>query len=257
MLETATLGVWIKKLVAGALLVPAGPLFAILIGLVLARRRRALGTTLASLGALVLFVLALPVVANAIAAPLERTFPPLSSDVPLPPNTAIVVLGGGMQEGARDYGGETINQPTLARLRAAARLAARTRLPVLVTGGPSLTSRTTEASHMAAVLEQEFRTPVRWIEEKSLDTQDNARFAVPMLQADGIATAILVTDTAHMTRSRELFVAAGMPVIPAATDFYAGAPVSPLSFLPSANALRRSAIAVHEWCGLQWARLRR
>ena len=109
---------------------------------------------------------------------------------------------------------------------------------------------------MADVLEHDFHTPVRWIEKRSLDTQDNARFVVPMLESAGIRTVVLVTDASHMRRARALFVAAGMPVISAPTDYYASAPLSVLSFIPNTNALRRSAFTVHEWLGYLWLRLR-
>ena len=77
-----------------------------------------------------------------------------------------------------------------------------------------------------------------------------------MLHADGIRTVVLVTDAAHMRRARALFVAAGMPVIPAPTNYYASAPLTVLSFIPNTNALRRSAFTVHEWLGYVWMRLR-
>lgn len=253
-MEAAEYGLWAKKVTAGLLLLPTGPLLAIVVGLLFRRRR--FGTFLIAFGVSVLLLFSLPIVSNAIAASTEAAYPPLHADVPLPPNTAIVVLGGGMQLGATDFDGETINAITLARVRSAARLAARTQLPILVTGGRPQRGRTTEADQMAASLVEDFKTSVRWIENRSLDTEDNARLSVPMLEAGGIRTAILVTDVAHMARSRRYFERAGMPVIPAPTDYYANAPLTVLSFIPNANALRRSAFTVHEWVGSQWARLR-
>lgn len=253
--DLSEFGIWTKKVVSGWLTIPAGPLLAIFIGLWLARRRRRAGFALIALGAAVLFALSLPIVSNGIAAPTERAFPPLDPAVPLPPHAAIVVLGGGLQEGALDYGGETVSRIALPRLRSAAHLAARTGLPVLVSGGRPLTSKTTESDQMADVLRHDFHTPVRWLEKRSLDTQDNARFVVPMLEGAGIRTVVLVTDASHMRRARALFVAAGMPVIPAPTDYYASAPLSVLSFIPNTNALRRSAFTVHEWLGYLWWKL--
>ncbi|MGI9024101.1 MAG: YdcF family protein, partial [Burkholderiaceae bacterium] len=154
MSDLAEFGIWTKKVVSGLLSIPAGPLLAILIGLWLARRRRGLGFALIGFGAALLFALSLPIVANGIAAPAERAFPPLHPDVPLPPHTAIVVLGGGLQDGALDYGGgETVNAIVLPRLRSAARLAARTRLPILVSGGRPLSSKSVESDQMADALE--------------------------------------------------------------------------------------------------------
>ena len=255
MSNLAELGIWTKKVVSGWVSIPAGPLLAIFIGLWLARKHRRVGFALIALGAVVLFALSLPIVSNGIAAPAEHAFPPLHSGVPVPPHTAIVVLGGGLQEGALDYGGETVNPIVLPRLRSAAHLAARTGLPILVSGGRPLTSKSIEGEQMADALEHDFHTPVRWIEKHSLDTQDNASFAVPMLESAGIRTVILVTDVSHMRRASALFVAAGMPVIPAPTDYYASAPLSVLSFIPNTTALRRSAFTVHEWLGYLWWQL--
>ncbi len=256
MSDLAEFGIWTKKVVSGFLSIPGGPLLAIIIGLALVRKRRGIGLSLIMLGTAILFALSLPIVANGIATPAERAFPPLNVDVPLPPHAAIVVLGGGLQTGATDYGGETVNPIVLPRLRSAARLAARTKLPILVAGGRPLRSKSVEADQMADVLERDFHTPVRWKEKQSVDTQDNVRFAVPILQAAGIRTVVLVTDVTHMARARALFIAAGMPVIPAPTDYYASGPLTVLSFMPNTNALRRSSFTVHEWLGYLWARLR-
>ena len=255
--DAAVIGLWIKKVIAGLALLPAGPLMVMALGLWIGRKRRSLGLGLATFGLLVLVAFSLPIVANAIARPSERADPPLGPDVVLPKDAAIVVLGGGIQQGATDYGGETINTATLARLRSAARLAARTHLPILVSGGRLLSMQTSEGEQMAAAFAQDFRTPVRWIEKASLDTPDNARLSVPILKAAGIGTAVLVTDVGHMQRARMLFEAAGMPVIAAPTDYYANGPVTVLSFIPNANALRRSAWTMHEWVGLLWSRLNR
>jgi uncharacterized SAM-binding protein YcdF (DUF218 family) len=105
-------------------------------------------------------------------------------------------------------------------------------------------------------MQRDFGTPVRWIEDGSLDTHDNARRSVPILKAAGITHAILVTDVSHMRRARALFEAAGMPVTPAPTDYFATGPITVLSFIPNGSAIRRSAWLMHEWLGLLWMSLR-
>ena len=256
MCDLATYGFTAKKLLSELFLLPGGPLILILAGLWIARRRRAFGLVLALVATSVLLVFSMPLVANAIAVPAEREFPPLSPDLPMPPRAAIVVLGGGLQSGATDFGGETVNTVTLARLRSASRLAKRTGLPVLVTGGRPCLATHSEAELMAGVLEHDFQVKVRWIEGDSLDTADNASMSVPILRAAGIETAVIVTDVEHMHRSRTLFEAAGMPVLPAATDYYATAPTSAWALIPTTSALRRSNWSLHEWIGTLWIALR-
>jgi len=254
--DLAELGLWTKQLIAGLLLVPSGPLIAIVLGLALARRRPRLALSLIVLGTFVLVALSLPIVAAQIAAPVERAYPPFDERTPVPAHAAIVVLGGGLTHGALDYGGETVNATTLTRLRRAARLATATRLPVLVAGGRPRDAVSAEGDLMADALTRDFHVPVRWIERESLDTDDNARYAAVMLKAAGIDTALLVTEVQHMHRAQPMFEARGLHVIPVPTDYYAGQRIGLFSFIPSTLALRRSSIAIHEHVGALWARLR-
>lgn len=256
-MEANELAFWAKNVAAALVLYPAAPMVAVALGLVVWQKRPRVARGLIALGLVVLVALSLPVVVNAFAAIDEAAFPPLSAATPVPADAAIVVLGGGAQLAATDYDGETVNQATLARLRSAARLAERTRLPILVSGGRLPSARRPEAEAMADALGRDFHRPVRWIEGTSLDTRENARLSVPMLNAAGIRHVLLVTDVSHMRRAQALFEAAGMPVTPAPTDYYANGPINVLSFLPSGTAMRRSAWATHEWVGLLWARLRR
>ena len=109
---------------------------------------------------------------------------------------------------------------------------------------------------MAATLKEDFRIGVRWIESTSHDTEDNARLSAPLLRAAGITTVLLVTDVNHMPRARADFIDQGLAVIPAPTEYYASTPLNYFSWLPNAGSLRRSAIAVHEWLGMIWRRVR-
>jgi uncharacterized SAM-binding protein YcdF (DUF218 family) len=253
--DLIVIGFWLKKLIAELVLPPAGPMIGMAIGLLLLRRRRSFGAFLIGSSMTALFVLSLPIVANALAAHDERLYPPLDPTIALPPHAAIVVLGGGVQFGATDYGGETVNPTTLARLRSAARLASRIDLPILVTGGRLPDQRHAEGELMADALRRDFHVTARWIEQGALDTADNASLSAPMLKSSGFDTAVLVTDVSHMRRAQSAFEAAGIAVIPAPTDYYADARLSLFSFLPSASALHRVNWTLHEWLGMAWMQL--
>ncbi len=253
--DLAELGFWGKKIVSGLILVPCGPLLVVLVGVFVAPRRPRAGLGMVFLGTLVLFVLAMPVVANSLAAPAEQAYPPLDPDTLLPRDAAIVVLGGGLQMGALDYGGETVNPTTLARLRSAARLAKRSRLPVLVTGGRPPFAVHSEAALMADAMTRDFGVPVRWVEDASLDTDDNARRSAALLAAAQVRTVVLVTDVEHVPRARSMFETQHLVVIAAPTDYHAGDRFSVLSLIPNPRALLRSSWAIHEWVGMLWARL--
>src|SRR5262245_60422151 len=116
-------------------------------------------------------VLSLPVVAFALMRALEPA--PLDEKA-LGRAQAIVILGGGRDRTAPEWGGVTVNGATLQRLRYGAKLARMSSLPVLVTGGAPDGTDTAEADLMRAILQDEFGVRVRWIDNASRTTRENA-----------------------------------------------------------------------------------
>ncbi len=170
---------------------------------------------------------------------------------------AIVVLGGGRLFAAPEYQGR--DQPSSevwARLRHAARLQRLTGLPILVTGGAPDSSGESEAMVMTRALKEDFRAEVKWIEDASNNTAENARYAHKQLAVSSVERILLVTDAIHMVRSRETFRRAGFDVVPAATAFRSMKPPTPGDWIPTAKDLRNSHYALHEWIGLVWYRIR-
>ena len=131
------------------------------------------------------------------AALLERSDPPFSA-----PQTsaaqAIVVLTGAK-----------------ASMLEAARLHRQTGLPVLASGGDG------EAAAIKNHLEKSLRTPVKWTEGNSLNTEQNARFSADILAKAQVSKIILVTHAMHMRRAQAMFIDQGFEVLPAPTDFSA------------------------------------
>jgi uncharacterized SAM-binding protein YcdF (DUF218 family) len=183
------------------ILPPTSLLVTTLVGVALAKRRRAVGLTLVVASQLLLAALCLPVVANALARSLEP--PPVTSEQ-LKRAQAIVILAGGNNRGSPEWGGETVKTTTLQRLRYGAKLARETGLPILVTGGRPLGSRYAESELMSDVLTSEYRLGVRWIEAEAMTTGENALMAAKALKADGVKRVALVTDAIHMPRSQGL-----------------------------------------------------
>jgi len=200
-------------------------------------------------------LLSLPLVGNRLQRMVE-TAPPLP---PTPQQTlqalaqtqAIVVLGGGSYLAAAEYGGDTVSRHTLLRLRYAARLQRISGLPLLVSGGAPFGSRP-EAVSMRQVLTEEFGVPVRWLEDASLDTAQNAEFSARLLRQDGIVRIALVSEAAHMARAVEMFQRQGLTVLAAPTGFANDSPVLLEDLLPNAEALENSRAALHEWLGRLW-----
>ena len=65
---------------------------------------------------------------------------------------------------------------------------------------------------MAQSLTDDFRTPPRWVEAKSADTWENARFSADILRAEGITSVYVVTHAWHMRRAVLAFQGTGLTV---------------------------------------------
>jgi uncharacterized SAM-binding protein YcdF (DUF218 family) len=227
---------------------PTSLLVATLLGLALAKRRRAVGVTLVVASQLLLAVLCLPVVANALARSLEP--PPVTSEQ-LKRAQAIVILAGGSNRGSPEWGGETVKTYTLQRLRYGARIARETGLPILVTGGRPLRSRFAEGELMRDVLVGEYGLDVRWTEIEAMSTRENALMSANVLKADGVERVALVTDAIHMPRSQSAFERAGLEVIACPTAYAGQRPFGWYQLVPGAAALHLSSMALREWFS-QW-----
>lgn len=238
----------LKKILAALILPPAGPILLALFGLWLlrakSRRWQHGGAALATLSLLGLLVLSLPVVGNALMAPLEP-HPPIAPEQ-LRRVQAIVILGGGSYIAAPEYGGDTVSHYTLERLRYGARLGRESSLPVLVTGGAPFGGRA-EAESMREALERDFGIKVRWVESAARDTAENARLSAPLLKAAGVTRIALVSHGWHLPRAIELFEKQGIEVTPAPTAFSTGSPSLLEDLLP--GGLVTSRLALREYLG--------
>jgi len=92
------------------------------------------------------------------------------------------------------------------------------------------------------------------LETKSRDTEESAQFVQPIVGRDRF---ILVTSASHMKRAEALFRKLGMDPIAAPTDYESSSQSLRLSdFYPTAGELRKTDLALHEYFGLVWAKLR-
>jgi uncharacterized SAM-binding protein YcdF (DUF218 family) len=125
-------------------------------------------------------------------------------------------------------------------------------LPVLVSGGKPVGNALSEAQQMRLVLAQDFVVPVRWTEDSSDNTYENAKYSYRILHKAGIDRIYLVTQAWHMMRAASAFRAAGFAVIEAPTGFTTRYHTGLLDFLPRADALQDSSLFVHEAVGMLW-----
>jgi len=166
---------------------------------------------------------------------------------------AMVVLGGAVSP--PQLGGSEIDLHAGAdRVWYAARLFHAGKAPLLVLSGGSDPEYQaySEARAMATFL-ADLGVPAQAmvLEEQSRNTRQNAANSAALLKSRGINRILLVTSALHMPRAVALFMAQGLQVIPAPTDFEAIQSPQPglLAWLPDAGALDGSGRAMKELVG--------
>jgi uncharacterized SAM-binding protein YcdF (DUF218 family) len=245
----------VLKLLECLLLPPASALLTIVVGGLLGRQWPRVGRAVLVVGVLWLWLAATPVTAGLLLRSLQSA-EPLPANGNLPKADAIVVLSAEADVTGSEYGGPVIGSMTLQRVRYAAALQKRTQLPVLVSGGKPDSNSPPLADLMAKALAEEFTVPVRWREDKSENTWDNAAFSAELLRKDNLKTVLLVTSAWHMPRAQQCFEQQGIRVVPAPTAFRGEVLEGPMSLLPHWQAIRDTSLALHEILGAVYYRVR-
>jgi len=250
---------FITNFIATFLLPPLSLLLFLALGIILLYRRHKLAKPLILAVFGLLWIASTPYFAEGALHLLEAQTAPLDIGRPNGQSQAadaIVILGGGTYFRAPEYSGQdTLSDATLVRLRYGAKLQRETGKPILVTGGKPLGNSVSEARQMRMSLEQDFHVPVRWTEDDSDNTFENAYHSFRILQQAGIRRIYLVTHAWHMPRAAAVFRRAGFEVIEAPTAFTTRYRTDLLTFLPRAESLQDSKIFIHEVIGLLWYRV--
>lgn len=251
-----------KKLV-GPLLFPL-PLasFLLLLGLALLwfTKKQKAGKVLVSAGTFWLLSLGFGIFAPWTLAPLERQYQPLlspsSNATPESPVKWIVVLGGGGSYSAQLPSASQLSSASLARVIEGIRLQRALPGSKLILSEGNIFDSVPVADIMGSVAQElGVASDAMVLERQSQDTEGQAHLIRPMVGADRF---ILVTSAAHMPRSIALFRKVGLNPIAAPTDYnsYGGESLRPSSLYPSATKLRKAELAMHEYMGIAWAKIR-
>jgi uncharacterized SAM-binding protein YcdF (DUF218 family) len=255
------LGIQTWKPVLTALILPPAPLLLLLlVGTRLILPRRGLGWFVVILSTLLLWLSACSGTAVLLskwvlkppAALSEERIKTLKTGAKT--NVAIVVLGGGMEPYAPEYGVSNLQHLSLERLRYGVWLGRETGVPVAFSGGvgwgqPEAKSEARIAAQIAA---SEFNRPLKWVEDLSRDTRENAERSVALLKPAGVQHIVLVTHAWHMPRSVHEFerAAGGNLRIEAAPMALAqGAEMPGLAWLPTAAGTSHVRYVLREMLG--------
>jgi uncharacterized SAM-binding protein YcdF (DUF218 family) len=258
------LGIESWKPVLGALLLPPVPLLAmLLIGARLILPRRGLGWFIVLLSTALLWLTACTGAAR-IASQLFLQPPPamtldrvktLKAEVLARRPIAIVVLGGGMEPYAPEYGVSNLNHASLERLRYGLWLGRETGAPVAFSGGTGHAQgeAMAEAQVAARIAAQDFGRPLKWVEDESRDTRENAGRSIALLRRAGIEHIVLVTHGWHMPRALRAFAQAADPSMrieaaPMGVARDGSRPV--LLWIPSGAGFTEMRHVLHELAGL-------
>lgn len=240
----------LKPLLVPFLVPPENLTLTILAGVLLWRWYPRFSRWVIGISALLLLLLALPAVSGTLLWSLEQGLP-LTPPADRPPG-AIVILSAELTRTDGAHPGAVVGPLTLERLTAGVLLARQTHLPILVSGGKAGAGMPRLAPTMRDAALQDFQMPVRWVEDQSRDTWQNARDSAAILRANGITSIYLVTHAWHERRALIAFRATGLTVT-AAPVLLNRLPTPTLGdFLPHATAWITSYYALHEWIGCLW-----
>ncbi|MBL8349779.1 MAG: YdcF family protein [Burkholderiaceae bacterium] len=256
------LGIESWKGALGALVLPPLPLLLLAaLGAVLLPRRRRLGQALVLGAVALLWAACAPGVGATLIGLLTRPPAALTAEriagLAGAPKTAVLVLGAGRKLEAPEYRAVDLKPLTLERLRYGLWLARQTGLPVGYSGGIGHGSGDgpTESDAARLVAQRDFGVALRWLESRSRDTHENARYSVAMLHADGIERVLLVTHGFHQQRALAAFArairqqGATLQVIAAPMGLQRTVDWELGDLLPNAEGLTMTWLALHEWLG--------
>ncbi len=227
----------------------------LLIGLFLlwfTRRQRA-GKVIVTCGAMLLLGFSNMLTSNALLRPLEYSYPPLSvSQSGAPPLSVgfIAVLGGLGDDDPKVPITSHIFPDLMVRLIEGVRLHRQIPGSKLILSGGHYSS-----GGMAKMAEALGVRPEDILQlGEPVDTEAESRDVAPIV---GSNRFILVTSASHMPRAMGLFQGRGLHPIAAPTDFLAPQRRTEIDdIVPDGYKLFKSQIAVYEYLGLAWAKLR-
>jgi uncharacterized SAM-binding protein YcdF (DUF218 family) len=221
--------------------------------ILLAARRRRLGSRLMATAAILLAVCAFSPLGYVLLHPLEQRFPPWDSARGAP--DGIVILGASVEADLSAAHGVPVVRGAPDRIIRAAMLAhTYPNARVVFSGGSAnlISNDAKEADHAAAIFEGLGIAKSRLImERRSRNTLENAEFSRDLVKPKPGERWLLVTSAFHMPRSVGLFRKAGFAVEPYPVDWRTADRLDFMAFSSlGVEGLARTDTAIREWMGL-------
>ena len=213
----------------------------ILIGIILIfrKKRGKLGKILIILGILLYYLFSITPVADSIISPLEKQYQPAQKEELNKADKIVLLLGGKESDVLR--ASEVLR---LYNLQSA----------IIISGRDPLSPKIEEAKEVKEFLtERGISAENIILEDKSRNTFESAKNIKEILDDEPF---FLVTSAYHLPRAIETFQKARTNPIPAPADFKIEKNYDILDFFPDTENLRNSDIALHEYFGILWYRLK-
>jgi uncharacterized SAM-binding protein YcdF (DUF218 family) len=235
-----------------SLLSPTGFAIALLVCGLLAvfwRRRPGVSWALLAASGIVVTVFSSGMVAAALISPLEYAYPTLQDPRAHPEARHIVVLTGwAADDPAMPLTGRFSPSTAYRVLMVLELLSDRPDCDVIVSGDRKTARIMGEALEKLGVSREKLR-----LEDGGSSTADSARLLPALVANDAF---FLVTSAGHLPRSMDEMKRVGLNAVPVPTDHQLPRDWRRADWKPTATSLYASDLAVHEYLGRAWRRLK-
>jgi len=242
----------LKPLLAACALPPVPFLLLALFGVRHARAGRRSGTTIVAFACAGVWLACCNAVADRLG-PLLLDPPPaltagdradLAARSARGESIAIVVLGGGLDQEAPEYGRPAPGDFSLERIRYGTWLSRQTNIPLAVSGGTGWSDDPSnppaaEAEVLGDIAAEELQCAPRWRESTSRSTRENALKTIALLAPQGVRELVVVTHAWHMPRALREFRAAAARAAAASGVAAITIRAAPMGAAPAERALLR------------------
>lgn len=203
---------------------------------------------------LLLYLSAMPLLSNILIRSLESQYKPpvqLTGDV-------IIMLGGGATLDTPNLHGKGhLSGDAANRLLTCLQLYHQLKVPIIVSGGQVYKTTGTEGEIAERILlDVGVPSDKIIIENKSLNTFENARNTKKIVVKRKYHHPVIVTSAFHMPRAIKQFQKVGVTGTPYPTDYLTNITeeFEIMNLIPSAEAISKSSLAMKEYLGLLTSR---